>query len=306
MLLRDRLLALTVVGLWGANFLGIRLGIDHFPPIFFAALRFLVIAIPVLLFVPRPQVKMRWLLLYGIAFGFAQFAFLFWAMDAGLGTGLASLVLQSAAPLTVALGAAFLGERLTRTQAIGLAVAVGGMILIAIAEGASATGPVPLLLGLLAGLCWAIGNIATRKARSTEPMKMTAWMCLISTGPLFAASFAVEGTSGLTALANAADTHDGRLALVGLLYTALAGTIIGTGIYVTLLGRYPAATVAPLSLMVPIVGFAVAWAALGETPGPLVITGGLIVIAGTLVAQRAPRHAATPAGTATKSLTPVG
>ena len=92
---RDRLLGLTVVVLWGLNFLAIRVGLDHFPPFFFAALRFLVIAVPVVLFVPRPKVPLKWLLLYGFGFGFLQFAFLFAAMAAGMPTGLASLVLRS-------------------------------------------------------------------------------------------------------------------------------------------------------------------------------------------------------------------
>ncbi|MBE7195574.1 MAG: amino acid transporter, partial [Gordonia polyisoprenivorans] len=39
---RDRLLGLTVVVLWGLNFIAIRVGLDHFPPFFFAALRFAV------------------------------------------------------------------------------------------------------------------------------------------------------------------------------------------------------------------------------------------------------------------------
>ncbi|WP_132474925.1 EamA family transporter [Rhodococcus sp. SMB37] len=293
---RARLLALTVVLLWGCNFLAIRVGIDHFPPIFFAGLRFLVIAVPVVLFVPRPKVELRWLLLYGLPFGFAQFGFLFWAMNAGLATGLASLVLQSSAPMTVALGALLLGERLGRIQIIGLLVAVAGMLIVAVAQGGSSIGLVPLLLGLLAGLSWAIANIATRKAKSTEPMKLMSWMCVIATAPLFAVSWIVEGpTTGWAALGSAFSTGDGRIALVGLAYTAIAGTIVGTGIYVALLGRYPAGTVAPLSLMVPIVGFTVAWAALGEVPTPLTLAGGVAVIAGALVAQSAGRRAASAA-----------
>ncbi len=120
-----------MIVLWGLNFLAIRVGLDHFPPFFFAALRFLIIAIPVVIFVPRPQVPLRWLLLYGFGFGFGQFVFLFWAMHSGgMPTGLASLVLQSSAPFTVLLGAFLLREKLSVWQVSGIAVAVGGMSLI--------------------------------------------------------------------------------------------------------------------------------------------------------------------------------
>ena len=55
---------------------------------------------------------LRWLLGYGLGFGTLQFLFLFVAMDIGMPTGLASLVLQASAPFTVVLGAVLLRERI--------------------------------------------------------------------------------------------------------------------------------------------------------------------------------------------------
>ena len=109
MTVRDRLLAALVAALWGANFLAIHIGLEHFPPLLLAGVRFLVIALPTVALVPRPRVPLRWLLLYGLGFGTVQFLFLFVAMDIGMPTGLASLVLQASAPFTVLLGAVFLG-----------------------------------------------------------------------------------------------------------------------------------------------------------------------------------------------------
>ncbi|MBF0660958.1 EamA family transporter [Rhodococcus sp. (in: high G+C Gram-positive bacteria)] len=292
---RDRLLALTVVVLWGCNFLAIRVGLDHFPPFFFGALRFAVIAIPVVLFVPRPVVPLRWLVLYGAGFGFGQFAFLFWAMESGLPTGLASLVLQASAPLTVVLGAVLLRERLGGIRIAGVLTAVAGMVVVAFAHGAADASLVPMMLALLAGLSWAIGNIATRKAASREPMRLMLWMCVVPVLPLLAVSWVVEGPSAWVTLGTAFTTADGALALAGLTYIVLLATIVGNGIYVALMSRYPASTVAPLSLMVPIVGFAAAGLAFGEEPALLTLLGGAVVIAGALAAQVAPsRRSAAP------------
>ncbi|MFP3670929.1 EamA family transporter, partial [Priestia sp. SIMBA_032] len=72
------------------------------------------------------------LLLYGIGFGTVQFAFLFLAMDEGMPTGLASLVLQSSAPFTVLLCVLLLGERMSRRQVIGISVAIAGMVIIGV------------------------------------------------------------------------------------------------------------------------------------------------------------------------------
>ena len=54
--LRDGLLALAVVFVWGTNFVVIRLGLDVLPPLFFATLRFVFVLLPACLFLPKPKV----------------------------------------------------------------------------------------------------------------------------------------------------------------------------------------------------------------------------------------------------------
>jgi len=281
---RDRLLGLTVVVLWGLNFLAIRAGLDHFPPFFFAALRFFVIAIPVILFVPRPQVPLKWLLVYGLGFGVGQFAFLFWAMHVGMPTGLASLVLQSSAPFTVVLGAVLLRERLRPAQVCGLLVAIAGMTLIGW-DRAQHAALLPVALTLLAGLSWAVGNIGNRKAASDQPMRLMLWMCVIPPLPMLALSLGVEGPSaGWNSLTSSLE-GTGPLALAGLAYIVILGTVAGSGLWTALLSRYPAGMVAPFSLLVPIVGIGASWLVLHEEPSVLSLIGGAVVIAGAAATQ---------------------
>ena len=92
---RDRMLALTVVVLWGLNFIAIRLGLNHFPPFFFAALRFAGMAVPVVLFVRFPRMQIKWFLLYAFGFGVGQFAFLFLAMNIGMPVSYTHLTLPT-------------------------------------------------------------------------------------------------------------------------------------------------------------------------------------------------------------------
>ncbi|MBJ8346097.1 EamA family transporter [Antrihabitans sp. YC2-6] len=281
---RDRLLGLTVVVIWGLNFIAIRAGLDHFPPFFFGGLRFLVIAIPVILFIPRPDVPFRWLLLYGAGFGIAQFAFLFTAMNVGMPTGLASLVLQSSAPFTVVLGAALLREKVRTRQIVGLLLAAGGMLAIGWDRAENAT-LLPLLLTLLAGLGWAFGNIGSRLAKPANPLHFTLWMAVVPPLPLLAISAAVEGpTTGWHALAESLQPS-GWMALAGLAYIVLLGTIAGSGLWTALLSRYPAGTVAPFSLLVPVVGISAAWLVYGEQPSLAALAGGVVVIIGAVTAS---------------------
>lgn len=308
---RDRLIGITVALLWGLNFLAIRTCLDHFPPFFFAALRFLVIAIPVVLFVPRPAVPLRWLLLYGVGFGVLQFTFLYWAMNTGMPTGLASLVLQSSAPMTVVLGAVLLRERVGGRQVVGIVVAVGGMVAIGWDRFAHAS-VVPLLLTLCGAFGWALGNIGSRQASaaggSDSPMRLMLWMTVIPPLPMLAVSAAIEGpAAGWSALASSF-TPEGWPALAGLAYIVLLGTIAGSGLWTMLMSRYPASAVAPFSLLVPVVGIGASWLVLGERPTVLALVGGVVVVGGCLFGltrRRIPAPALEPAGTPAEDATTV-
>ncbi|MBF6238185.1 EamA family transporter [Nocardia otitidiscaviarum] len=308
---RDRLIGLTVVVLWGLNFLAIRVGLDHFPPFFFVGLRFAVIAVPVLLFVPRPRVPWRYLLMYGTGFGVLQFAFLFTAMRAGMPTGLSSLVLQSSAPFTVLLGALLLRERLRPIQLVGIAAAMAGMAVIGW-DRAHHAALLPLLLTLAGGLSWAFGNIGSRLAMAdtegVNPLHLTLWMAVVPPLPMFALSALTEGpTTGWRDLAESC-TATGWPALAALAYIVLLGTIAGSGLWTLLMSRYPAGTVAPLSLLVPVVGIAAAWAFLHETPTALSLLGAAVVIIGAFTAtstgRRAPARFAHSLALGEKSRTP--
>ncbi|MDN5727427.1 MAG: EamA family transporter, partial [Propionibacteriales bacterium] len=88
--IRHVLLAGLVTVLWGLNFLAIHVSLAQFPPLFLVGLRFLLIAVPTVLVVPRPDVPMRWLIGYGLGFGTLQFFGLYLGMAAGYPAGLAS------------------------------------------------------------------------------------------------------------------------------------------------------------------------------------------------------------------------
>ena len=172
MLLRHRLLAVFVAVCWGVNFPATALALEHFPPLFMVALRFTLIAVPTLLLVPRPAVPLRWLLGVGLGTGTMQFAFLYLGMAAGMPSGLASLVLQASAPLTVVLAGVWLRERITGRQAVGIAVAVLGLAAIALHRSQVAA-LLPVVLTLCGALGWAIGNVSTRKAQAPNALHLT-------------------------------------------------------------------------------------------------------------------------------------
>jgi O-acetylserine/cysteine efflux transporter len=288
---RDRLLAAAVAVLWGANFLAIHVGLEHYPPLFLAALRFVVLAIPTVLLVPRPRVPLRWLIGYGLGFGTVQFLFLFVAMDVGMPTGLASLVLQASAPFTVLLGAVLLRERMSARQVVGISLAVVGLLAIAVAQ-AQAAALIPLVLTLIGALGWAFGNLAARLADPPNPLHLTLWMSVVPPVPLLVASLLTEGPVTDWAALRGAVTLEGVPGVLSIAYLAILATVLGSGIWTTLMRRYPAGVVAPYSLLVPVVGIALAAAALGERPSAVELVAGVVIVGGVLLGT--PRPVSAP------------
>lgn len=301
MTVRDRCLAVVVAVLWGANFIAIHVGLEHFPPVFLAGLRMLVLAVPTVLLVPRPRVPLRWLVGYGLGFGTVQFLFLFLGMYAGMPTGLASLVLQASGPFTLVLGALLLRERVTRRQWAGIGVAVAGLASIALVRAQSAA-LLPVALTLLGALGWAAGNLCNRLAQrdgtAVNPLHLTLWMTVVPPVPLLAASAAVEGpATGWIATADTL-TWDGLPGLGALVYLSVVATALAAGIWTALMRRYPAGLVAPHSLLVPVVGMTLAMVLLGERPSTVELVAGVVVVGGVLVASAPARRRREPVVTA--------
>lgn len=282
MSLRDQLLALLVAVIWGCNVVAIRIGLDDFPPLFFAALRFAVIAVPTVFLVRPPATPARWVIGYGLGFGVLQFGFLFVALDVGMPAGLASLVLQSSAPFTVLLGVLFLRERVTRRQLAGLSLAVIGLLVVGLSRLESTTGIVPVALTVVAGLGWALGTLCSRLARCDEPFRLVLWMSVVPVLPLYVLSLLVEGPSAGGEALRAAATGESWSGVAALAYIVLFTTVLGSGLWSALLSRHPAGIVAPYSLAVPIAGILASWWILEETPVVLDLVAGAAVILGLL------------------------
>ncbi|MET9265581.1 EamA family transporter [Amycolatopsis sp. NPDC004079] len=293
MAIRDRLLAVFVAVLWGLNFIAIHATLGQFPPMFAGALRFLLIAIPTVFLVPWPRVKLRYLLGYGLGFGTGQFAFLFVAMHLGMPTGLASLVLQASAPFTVLLGAVLLRERVSGRQLAGILLAVAGMTAIAWQQSAHAA-LIPVVLTLLAALSWAIGNLSMRRAEPDNPLHLTLWMSVVPPLPMLALSSIFEGPGAALHSLTTLGTKTGLIGVVGLAYVVIFGTVIGSGIWTTLMRRNPAGVVAPFSLLVPVVGLTASFFILGEVPTVLTLVAAAVVIGGVLLGSLRRKPAVTP------------
>ncbi|NUR58061.1 MAG: EamA family transporter [Catenulispora sp.] len=284
---RHILLALTIVLIWGVNFVAIGYALDGFPPILLAALRFGLTGLAAF-FVPRPK-EVRWYWAAGISafMFFGQYVLLFTGMAHGMPDGLSSLVLQCQAPFTVLLAAVLIGERTGVRQLLGIAAAVAGLAVIGSGRG----GAVPLgslLLVIGAGASWALGSICNRKAGATNGFALMVWASLYAAPPLAIASLLTDGPHRIADSV----THLRLSPVLGLLYVVGLSTFVGLGAWIALISKYPASAVAPYTLGVPPIGMLAAAVVNGERMNALELIGAAVVLVG-LVAIVWPRRATT-------------
>ncbi|MCP5410652.1 MAG: EamA family transporter [Alphaproteobacteria bacterium] len=292
---RDALLALAIVFVWGTNFVVIRLGLDALPPLFFATLRFGFVLVPAAFFLKRPAVSWRSLAVYGLATGLGQFGLLFIAIKSMISPGLASLVVQMQAFYTIAISlwrangrGTAAAEKLSAHHFAAFTLALAGMGVIAANTGSHDGNGVTLpglVLVLLAGLGWAISNQTAREAAQDaraagQPLNMLAfvvWASLFSLPVLLALSLITEGPAAIAAGLHQASA----VTWAAVLWQSVGNTMFGYTCWAILLSRYPAATIAPLSLLVPIFGFGASALILGE-PLPVWKVAATVLIMGGL------------------------
>ena len=196
--LRHFLLALAVVAIWGSNFAIIRIGLNHLPPLLFAALRFSLVFLPAALFLKRPNVPLAKLAGYGVLIGAGQFGLLFLAMKGHITPGIASLVVQMQVFFTIGLSMLISRERVAPVQLVSLLLAAAGLAIILVMGGGSAT-PLGLGLVLLAALSWAGGNIVGRMPPGVNMLAFIVWSSVFAVPPLAIMSLLTEGWPAIEA-----------------------------------------------------------------------------------------------------------
>ena len=187
--LRHALVAIAVMAVWGTNFVVIRVGLDHLPPLLFATLRFAFALFPAVVFLKRPAVRWRNLAAYGVLIGGGL---LYIGMNGHITPGLASLVVQAQVFFTIALAAYLNAERVRPFHIVALIVTVAGLAVIAMHTDGSTT-TLGLALVLAAALSWAVGNLVAPSAPYIDMLAYVVWASLFSVPPLLAASLAFEG-----------------------------------------------------------------------------------------------------------------
>jgi O-acetylserine/cysteine efflux transporter len=276
--LRHFLLALSVVAVWGTNFVVIKLALGHLPPLLFAALRFTLAVFPALFFFPIPKVGWRNLALYGVLIGVGQFGLLYLSINGHISPGIASLVVQTQVFFTIGLSMRMSGERVQTFQWLALLLATAGIATIGMHTDGTTT-VLGLLMVLGAALSWAGGNIAAKEGKPDNMVAYVVWSSAFAAPPLFVLSYVFEGGDAIVHGLRDADMGT----WMAVAWQSWGNSLFGYAAWGWLLARHPAATITPMALLVPVFGMGASTFWLGESLPMWKLTAAALVMGGLAV-----------------------
>jgi len=181
----DLLRTLSVMAIWGLNFIAAKWGLAEFPPLLMMALRFGIVALLLCPWNRLPPRLLPHVLALSLTLGSVHFSLMFAGL-ARADASLAALLTPVQVPTAAVLAALVFRERLALRLALGLLVAFVGIVLIAGAPRASDPAAVAMILG--AAFVWAVANIQLKFVAGADPFFLTGWIAFFAT-PLFVALF---------------------------------------------------------------------------------------------------------------------
>lgn len=280
MRIRDLLLALVAVTIWGSNFVVMKLGLRDMPPLLFCTLRFGFAAFPMVLLVRRPSLPWQQVAGWGLAQFAVQFGLLLTSLKLGMAAGLASIVMQLQAFFTIGLAWALLRERARMVQLLGGMVALAGMGVVAW-NLQQRTSMIGLVLMIGGAMSWAVANVIARRMGPANAVALASWASLYAVLPLLLLSLLLEGAGvDLRALR---DMDAATWLVIG--FQSYPATLFAFGLWAMLMRRYPAAQIAPFSLLVPVSGMLAATLVLHEPLQDWKLAAGAMVLGGLALNQ---------------------
>lgn len=274
---KDFSLLFTVCFVWGLNIVVTRWVVFDaaVPPVFFAAIRFLGVALLLIPFLRPIPKDIKTLFLISFFIGSGHFALLFIGL-ANAEASAASVVSQLGVPFSTLMSMAFLGETIGWRRGIGIVLAFVGVLLIAI-DPTSFSVSLGLLYIVGAAFIGSIGGILMKRMSPVSALQMQVWIGMFSFAPLFIASSFLEKAQWSTYMAG------GWSVWLATLFAVVGVSIFGHGAFYHLIKKYDISLLSPLTLMTPIWGVVLSIILLKDTITAQLILGSIISLGGVFV-----------------------
>jgi len=288
---RDAVLFLVLAALFGGSFVAIKTGLRELPPVLFAGLRFDLAAVVLLGYVVFTRERSTWFPRSRADYlGIAVAAVFLVVLNNGLlflgqgsTTPAAASVMYGLNPVLAPVFAWWLlGDRLSWVGALGIGVALAGVIVIvqpspSTFTDASAVGQL-LVLGAAGAV--AFGSVLLQRVGvDMESTPMTAWAMGVGAVLLHALSAAIGETQTTVFAAGAATIWS--VVLVGIPSTGVAYAI-----YFALIERAGPVRTNLVAYVVPVFAALTGWLFLGATVSAWTAVGFVVVVVGFALVER--------------------
>ena len=269
----ELILAASVPLLWGLGFTFAKAGLNEFPPLFLMGLRFSLASLVLVWFVPIPRSQLKQIFWISFVGSTLQYGMTFTGLSM-LDASLAIIIIHLEVPFSVLLAAIILKDKPGIQRILGMLISFAGMVLIA--GQPSLRGQLSAILLTAAGaMMWAVGQVMVKRLKNPPSgFALTAWIGVFSGPQMILGSFIFED-SQLESLSNASWIGWGVI-----LYLALIMTVLGYGIWYSVLSRNPVSKVMPVMLLLPVFTIASSMFFLGEHPSLMIFMGAAVVIGG--------------------------
>jgi O-acetylserine/cysteine efflux transporter len=262
--------------LWGVNFVAAKIGLQHFEPLFFVALRFSLVALLLLPFVGLPRRKLKQLIPLSMTMGVMHFSLIFTGMRY-LDAATSSIAVQLQVPFAAILAAFFFKETLGWRRITGMLVAFAGVVLIA-GEPRFVGNLWPLLSVVGAALVWATANVQVKALGDEfDAVQLNGYIAILAAPQLLVVSYLLEGNQWPSVV----DVH--WMGWAALLFQAVVVAIFSYWIWYNMMRRYPVNQVMPFTLLLPMIGVYSGHNFLDEVITWQMLLGGLATLAGVAI-----------------------
>ena len=276
MSLRDFVILVGICLIWAANNVVSKLvvGMWQVPPLFYAALRFAIVALVTLPWL-RPMPGPPWrIVLVGLLMGGGNFALLFIGLQS-VSPSEAAVVAQAGVPMTTLLSIVMLGERIHWRRALGIALTLVGVLLVVWEPGiAVSAGMITILAAALSG---SLGAVLMKQMDEVAPLRFQAWVGMSSLALLLPLSALLERQGWFHAVAA------GGPFVGAVLFSALVVSVLAHTAYYVLIQRYEANLLSPLTLITPLATIGMGIAITGDRLDARTIAGSAIALIGVLI-----------------------
>lgn len=284
MALRDFALLVLVCMLWAANNIVSKYVVAYLqtPPLFYAAVRFAIVAVAVFPWLRSPPRPIWRLLVVAVCMGAGSFAFMFIALKTASPSS-AAIVSQLMVPTTTFLSFLLLGERLSPRRLLGICLTLAGALAVMWRPGGFTLSG-GLAFVLVSVFMGSLGAVLMKQMEGVKPLQFQAWVGLASAGVLIPASLAFEPG------AFQAVFSIGWRFWAAVLFSALVVSVFGHTAYYLLIQRYDANLISPLTLMTPLATIGLGVVITHDPFDARMAFGAVIALAGVLIIAMRPNQ----------------